>query len=270
VTGSPTAVTPAGHELEHWQQQRSRARTVDLTDLLDLLHLGTVAGPRLVVVGAHPDDETLGLGRLIHRWARTLGPVTAVVSTAGEACVDHVLTRPDGLAERRLAEWHRAMAVLGVEGTYALGLADGTLAGAEPVLTSALEDVLADLSARDGRSCAGAPVLLACPWRGDPHPDHQAVGRVVGALALQRGLPHLEFPVWMTYWSEPAELTDDGRTLVSLTTDADDQDAHRRACTAFRSPLVPIAPGLGPVVPAQMLAHHHEQLVIMPSERLAP
>ena len=39
------------------------------------------------MVSAHPDDETIGLGRLAYAWAQTVGPVVGVLATAGEACV---------------------------------------------------------------------------------------------------------------------------------------------------------------------------------------
>lgn len=251
-------VTPAGHDLARWADERPRAERLDLDGVLDRLGIGHRTGVPLVVLAAHPDDETLGLGRLIHRWGRTLGPVCAIVATAGEACFDHVGERPVDLATRRLAEWQQAMAIIGVTHTEALGLPDGGLTGVEPTLVSALETVIGSLPVDRQR------MVLACPWRGDPHPDHRAVGRAAGALAERHGWPVLEFAVWMTYWSDPADLAADQRRLGVLVTDDADEEAHRRGCAAFATQLQPLAPALGPVVPPAMLAHHHEQLLVLP------
>ena len=251
-------VTPAGHDLEHWADARAQAERLDLAGVLDRLGVAHLTDVPLVVLAAHPDDETLGLGRLIHHWGRRLGPVYAVVATAGEACVDHVGDRPVGLATRRLAEWEQATAVLGVARTVTLGLPDGGLAAVEPTLVSALEDVV------DSLPTGSDQLVLACPWRCDPHPDHRAVGRATATLAGRHGWPVLEFGVWMTYWSDPAELAADGRRLGVLATDEADEEAHRRACGAFATQLQPLAPGLGPVVPPSMLSHHHQQLLVLP------
>lgn len=238
---------------------RSRGRRpADAPELVE--HLGSASGAELIAVGAHPDDETLGLGRLIHTWARRQGPVTAVVATAGEACVDHVAPRPAGLVERRLAEWEAATAVLGVSDRMALGLVDGQLAATEARLSEALEPLFTQCAAGE------PPPVLAAPWRLDPHPDHRAVGRVVCSLARRLGLPVVEFGVWMTYWSDPGELDDDGRRLGVLITDEQDERAFQQACEQYESQLRPLAPGWGAVVPPEMLAHLHEQLLVLPSE----
>ncbi|HYI57876.1 MAG TPA: hypothetical protein VEX66_06885 [Microlunatus sp.] len=38
---------------------------------------------------------------------------------------------------------------------------------------------------------------------------------------------------------------------------------------AFVTQLRPISPGLGPVVPPSMLAHDHEQLLVLPDQAVA-
>lgn len=251
-------VTPVGHGPEHWAAERAAAERLDLDALLRRLGVGV--GAALIVLAAHPDDETLGLGRLVHRWARLVGPVAALVASAGEACLDHVGDRPDGLAVRRLAEWDAATTLLGVTRRHALWLPDGSLTGCEPALVAALNVVAGELGA------TAEHVALASPWRRDPHPDHRAVGRATARVGRQRHLPLLEFGVWMTYWSDPAELADDGRRLAVLATDDADEEAHRRACAEFVSQLEPLRPGLGAVLPPAMLAHHHEQLLVLPAE----
>lgn len=149
-------LTPAGHDLGRWAAGRAAADRLTLPELVE--HLGSASGAELIAVGAHPDDETLGLGRLIHTWARRQGPVTAVVATAGEACVDHVAPRPAGLVERRLAEWEAATAVLGVSDRMALGLVDGQLAATEARLSEALEPLFTQ--------CAAGSRLRCSPHRG--------------------------------------------------------------------------------------------------------
>ena len=191
----------------------------------------------------------------MHTWSRR-SAVHAMVATAGEACVDHVIARPPELAERRLREWHRALDTLGVRGRAFLGLPDGRVADHQ-------DEVAARLGAwLDERR--GQPIILAAPWRGDPHPDHRACGRAAAAVAAERGLPLLEFPVWMTYWAEPNSAEAASMPLIKVATDVIADLAHRRACAAFVSQLDPLDDGLGPVVPPGMLRHHSQQLLIMP------
>lgn len=256
--GDPVPVTPDGHPPEHWAAARAAAERLDLATLARRSGLGD--GDPLIVLAAHPDDETLGLGRLIHRWAAERGPVSAIVASAGEACLDHVGTRPPDLAERRLREWRAGTTELGVSRWHTLGLPDGSLAGCQPALVAALGMVAEDLLTTHHR------VLLAAPWRRDPHPDHRAVGRAAGAVGRRLHLPVVEFGVWMTYWSDPSELAEDRRRLAVLETDASDDEAHRRACAAFVTQLESLVPGHGPVVPPSMLAHHHEQLLVLPAQ----
>jgi len=131
--------------------------------------------PRLVVVAAHPNDETIGAGRLVAAWSRSLGPVTAVLATSGERCVDQVAPRPPGLAERRLAEWIEATTILGVRDRVWLNLADGGLATTKERLQSALTEVLDAICSET----AADEVVVAAPLlaRSAPRPPYGGARR---------------------------------------------------------------------------------------------
>lgn len=259
MRSTPVQVTPDGHHRDVWAPTLAAAPRVTL----DRLAAAVTPATELVVLAAHPDDETLGLGRLANTWGRTVGRVTAVLATAGEACVDHVMERPPGIAARRIAEWHAALAELGISGRHVLALPDGGLSDHEAALTTALTGVVVSL--RD----TGRPVVLAAPWRGDPHPDHRAAGRAAATVAAAESLPLLEYGVWMTFWGEPADLSDRGQALLVVPPDDRAEQAYRAACRSFTSQLEPITAYATPVVPPAMLDLLGEQLLIVGPELAA-
>ncbi len=246
-------VTPAGHGVEVWADRiaASPRRTLEEVSA----ELGWSLRSRLLVLGAHPDDETLGCGRLMHTWSRR-GQVTALTATAGEACVDHVASRPDGLGARRLLEWRRALQALGARARSCPRLPDGGLARHVGELVVELDRWLDEESAAD--------VVLAAPWRHDPHPDHAACGRVAALVAARRRIPLVEYPIWMTYWTDVTSAPARGLQLIRLRTDAESDRACRLARGEFVSQLSPLSPELAPVLPSEMLRHHEQQLLIVP------
>ena len=168
-------VTPAGLPVDTWSTAVEHAPRRQLRDLAP-------PATRLVVVSAHPDDETIGAGRLVAQWARERGPVLAITVTAGEACFDAVGIEEPGLAERRVAEWHAAMRVLGVTAGPHSVCPDGAVTEhqhrAEGVIAAHL---------RPGD-------LVAAPWRHDPHPDHEAAGRAAALAAGSAASPWSSTP----------------------------------------------------------------------------
>lgn len=238
-------VTPPGHGPEVWAGAVAGSPLVSVAELVG-------GSSRLLVLSAHPDDETLGAGRLVAQWAAHRGEVRAVSLTAGEACLDHVGVAVPGLGQLRVAEWRAAVAELGVGVAEVWDLPDGQVGRSVDRAASALADGL----------CAG-DVLLA-PWRHDPHPDHAAAGEAAARAADQTGARLLEYPVWMTYWSSPADLARTAYELVRVQTEPAADVLRARALALFTSQQRPLRADLSPVVPVALLGHHERQLLLRP------
>ena len=83
---------------------------------------------RVVVLAAHPDDESLGAGGLLAAASRAGLPVELVCVTDGEGSHPHSpTTPPEDLAARRRDEVLAAAALLGIpaERVHHLGIPDG-------------------------------------------------------------------------------------------------------------------------------------------------
>lgn len=205
-------------------------------------------GP-VLVVGAHPDDETIGAGRLVaHLGARH--PVQVHVASAGEHCLgSREMPGVADLAAHRLAEWRAAVRALGAQPGTCAGATDGQV-GAHAVREW--------LEALVGQTFPGT---LVAPWRLDPHPDHAAVGEAAAALAGRARLRLVEYPIWAPAWCAPDQVRERGWALTAWATDAASEQARDRALACFASQVTELHPGWGPVVPAAALAHHHRQWV---------
>lgn len=250
---TPLDLTPHGFAADRWQTAREHAPVLELDDL-------GPPGAGLIVIAAHPDDETLGAGRLIAAWTRRRAEVGVISLTDGEACFDGI-SQPipsgrDSLASRRRREWRAALQELGVTRSAAPGMPDSRLETREDDALSVASEILRDWS-------MPGPYVVASPWSEDPHPDHQAAGRVAERLAAALGAPHLAFPIWTTYWTQPRALEEKGHRLASVRTSPVDEAARARALNCYRSQITSPAPGVGPVVPEEMLAHHDRQLLVI-------
>jgi LmbE family N-acetylglucosaminyl deacetylase len=162
--------------------------------------------PTLLLVVAHPDDETFGCGSLLadahQRGARTV----VCCATRGEAGEDlSGSTASDvELAERREAELRHAAELLGVDELEVLGFADsgwdgpapaGSLVNVDPrVLTAAVEDVLV-------RHRPDIVVTLD-PTGSDGHRDHAAVGDATTAAFRRR----VTWGASLYHWCLPRSL----------------------------------------------------------------
>ncbi|MEU1973503.1 bifunctional PIG-L family deacetylase/class I SAM-dependent methyltransferase [Microbacterium sp. NPDC019599] len=195
----------------------------------------------LIVVAAHPDDETLGAAGLIRRVRRAGGRVRVVVATDGEGShPDSPSHSPARLAKRRRSEARRAVDALadGIEVQF-LGLPDGALSEHSEELAESITGIL------DSGRPPGDParVVVVAPWSGDGHRDHRVTAEVVHGVCAGRGIPHLGYPIWLWHWGTPADLPWD-RTRA-LTLRRDEVRAKRRAISEHTSQIAPLssAPG---------------------------
>lgn len=203
---------------------------------LPALELGV--GDRVIVIAAHPDDETLGAGGLIAECSLRGIPVQVVVVTDGAAShpTSPELTGPS-LAARREREAREAVEILapGIAVTF-LGFADGAV-------REHSEEIYDALTARV-ENAPGTTVLVA-PWRGDGHRDHRVVGEVTASLAAAMGIRLLEYPIWMWHWSTPDNTVTPWSAFASLALRQQALAAKRRAITAYESQIAPLAASPG-------------------------
>lgn len=117
---------------------------------------------RVAVIGAHPDDQELGMGGTIARLVREGHAVTLIDLTDGEPT-------PRGTPRRRAAEAKAAARILGATRVQ-LGLRNRELAD--------------DLAARHALANAirrAQPEILFSHHGADAHPDHVAASRLAVA-----------------------------------------------------------------------------------------
>lgn len=211
------------------------------------------AGGTLVVLAAHPDDETLGAGGLIQQCLARGAAVHVLVCSAGEAShPDSPTHRPEQLAAIRRREIADALRQLDATATThgtltwdVLGLPDGQLAGHTKAITDALELAL-----------AGPATVLASTYRGDGHIDHETLGRLAAETASRHGLALLEFPLWYWHWAEP-DQDSRWRHWRRLQLSEAQQQAKAAAMAAHRSQVAPLSdqPGDEVLLSAAFSAH---------------
>ncbi len=147
---------------------------------------------RLMAVLAHPDDESLGLGGVLARYAAEGVETTVLTATRGERGRfrgerDGPLhPGPEGLARIREAELRAATQVLGAREPILLGYRDGALDQADP--REAVSRIAAAL-----RSVRPHVVLTFAPDGAYGHPDHIAISQLTGAAIVAAADPHARF-----------------------------------------------------------------------------
>ncbi len=165
---------------------------------------------RVLAVGAHPDDESFGLGAILDMLAGRGTQVWVLSFTRGEAST---LSGDLPLGEVRARELAEAAAELGAAAVRLLDYADG-----------GLDRVPVDQLAEDVRVFAvesGADALLAFDDNGiTGHPDHCQATRAAQLAAEALGIPVLA-------WTVPADVAQSlnrefGTTFAGVTLDKAD------------------------------------------------
>ena len=206
--------TLAGTSVDEW------AGTLDDVPMVSLDGLQSV-----VVVAAHPDDETLGAGGLIAACAARDIDVRVIIVTDGSAShPDSPTHTPSELALLRAHEVTTAVALLAPDAHLdLLWFADGEV-------DTHRDEIAAQLA----KLTTGADLVVA-PWRGDAHRDH----RIVGELCAELGIRLLEYPIWMWHWGTPTHPDVPLGRFVQLPAD------KSAAIAAHASQVEPLSDNLG-------------------------
>lgn len=229
----------------------------------ELAPFDTTSAHRVVVVAAHPDDETLGAGNIIQALHAAGAKITLVVASDGEAAFPALGTADRAaLGAQRRAELSKALATLGLGDLeiHLLGFPDSALTEHQVPLTERLTELLRDAD------------CVLVPWPGDPHPDHGAAGRA--GLAARPPHAHCwSYPIWMWHWSKPGDPSIPWSRAAIHRAGSTHRERKQRAVSAFTSQLARGPHGEDPIVDEFMLTHldrDHEVLFREPPTVSAP
>ncbi len=207
----------------------------------------TVEGyARVVVLAAHPDDESLGAGGLTNTAVASGLDVVIVCATDGEhSHPDSPTLTPAELARIRSREGRAAATALGVDVVHRVELSDGDVEGHEALLTSRLVELVGD----------GRETLIVAPWRSDGHPDHEAAGRAAATAARRTGADLWEYPVWFWHWADPEQAP--WQSLRPFHVEAPALEAKAVAVRAHASQVAPLSAleGDETLLGRELLAH---------------
>ncbi|GAA0994673.1 PIG-L family deacetylase [Subtercola frigoramans] len=190
---------------------------------------------RVVVVSAHPDDETLGAGGLIAECALRSIEVSVIVVTDGSASHPGSPSFDrEALARWREGEVREAITILAPHASIrTLAFEDGNVDAAVPAIRDAVSLAVG--------TDAGETVLLVAPWRGDGHHDHELVGRIAAEISSSSGCGLAEYPIWMWHWANPDDPAMPWDDLASLQLSPSSLAAKTRAVSAHRSQVAPLS-----------------------------
>ncbi len=165
---------------------------------------------RLMAVLAHPDDESLGCGGTLARYAGEGVETFVVTATRGQSGryrgerfgSGTLHPGPDELGRIREAELRAACRVLGVRGVRVLDYLDGALDRADP------REVIATI-ASELRRVRPQVVITFAPDGSYGHPDHIAISQLTTAALIRAAAPgpggeepHLVSKLYYMAWTD--------------------------------------------------------------------
>ncbi len=131
-----------------------------------------LTGARILVLAAHPDDESLGAGGTLALNAGKAEAIRVWIATDGTGQEGVEPEDRAAYGARRRDEADRAVGILGLDPPRFGGLEDGGLARQPEALDAALRREVEEFG----------PDLILCPSPAEIHPDHRALARSVFSL----------------------------------------------------------------------------------------
>ncbi len=210
-------IVDGGTAVEAWTQWQRRFPELDVDDCRTL-----------VLVAAHPDDETLGLGATAAKLSDRGVTVQVVAVTDGEAAYPDDGDGRKDLAKCRRDELVAAAERLGLPRPIFLRIPDGEVASHEKRLTARIGALLVGF---------GSGTWCAATWRGDGHPDHEATGRASAAASRDTGSRFVEYPIWMWHWATPDDPAVPWHRARRMVLTSDEMAIKTEAMQCFASQL---------------------------------
>ncbi|MBA2679687.1 MAG: PIG-L family deacetylase [Ktedonobacteraceae bacterium] len=136
---------------------------------------------RLMAVLAHPDDESLGNGAMLAKYAAEGTEIHLVTATRGEhgwPGDERENPGPEALGKIRESELHAAADVLGLRSVHFLDYLDGELDTVHPA------EVIAKIAGHI-RQLKPDVVVTFGPYGGYGHPDHIAISQFTAAATVE-------------------------------------------------------------------------------------
>jgi LmbE family N-acetylglucosaminyl deacetylase len=147
--------------------------------------LATPTFRRVLVLAAHPDDETAGCGGLMALLADAGATIDVAIATSGEGTMGADLDATE-VARRREDEARRAVGLVGGRSPRFLSHPDGGLPDRVNALAADLRGLLADLT----------PEAVFLPWFLDGHRDHQAIGHALERAGVADDVELWGYETW--------------------------------------------------------------------------
>lgn len=200
---------------------------------------------RLIVVAPHPDDGTLGLGAMTTQLT-AMGVDVQVVSVSDGGAAQPGVSASERLRMETIRRYElgRATSLLNIPSPISLGFPGGELTDHEDALAETLAEIL------EGD---GPQPWCAATWRGDGHPDHEAVGRAASAACVRTGATLLEYPVLMWHWAHLADPAVPWGRAYSVPSPSWAMGRKRSAAQCYRSQLEPALGESSPILPRFVL-----------------
>lgn len=151
----------------------------------------------IMVILAHPDDESFGIGGTLARYAAEGISITLVCATRGEAGIPGLALDETGRLRER--ELRMAALTLGIARVQFLGYRDGELSQADP------NEVIARL-VEAMQKLRPEIVITFGPDGVTGHPDHVAIHHLATRAFRRAELP----PTSCLYYILPSEATEQG------------------------------------------------------------
>ena len=154
--------------------------------------------PEIIVMAAHPDDETLGFGGTAAMLA-DIGVRVQVVSASDGGASHGNLSPVDRsrLEHARRAELDRAVDALGLPAPMSLGLPDGEIGDHA--------DRLADMLDRGTGGPARRNMVSRRPGAATVIPTTKPSDGPRRSQSARAGAQLVEYPVWMWHWAQPGD-----------------------------------------------------------------